>query len=82
MVVALWANLEVPFNHLPVNDLITGVAFRPELLGKLRFSPFLFGFLLVFFSFLKQRHRLRSCPPDELHKRPPISGDSTFSTTG
>jgi hypothetical protein len=32
MVVALGANLEVPFDDLPIDDLIARAAFHPELI--------------------------------------------------
>jgi hypothetical protein len=56
MVVALGTNLKISLNDLSIDDLITRVAFRPELLRHLQLSSLLFFFPLFLFSFLKPGH--------------------------
>jgi hypothetical protein len=56
MVVALGTNLKISFNDLSIDDLITRITFRPELLRDLQLSSLLFFFLLFLFSFLKPGH--------------------------
>jgi hypothetical protein len=59
MVVALGANLKIPFDDLPIDDLITRVAFHPKLFRGLQLFSFLLPFFF-FFTFFKPGHPLRS----------------------
>jgi hypothetical protein len=59
MIVTLGANLKIPFDDLPIDDLITRVAFHPKLIRGLRFFSYLF-LLSFFFPFFKPSHPLRS----------------------
>jgi hypothetical protein len=60
MVVAFWTNLEVSFDNLSVDDLITRIAFNPKMVGELPFFPFLFFSLLFLFFLFKPRHFFKS----------------------
>jgi hypothetical protein len=59
MIVAFWANLKVPFDDLPIDDLVTGVAFHPKMVRGLR----LLSFLFLFFILLKPGHPRCSSSP-------------------
>ena len=64
MVVAFWADLKIALNDLPIDDLITRVAFHPKMVGGLQLLLFL-SLFFFFFTFLKPGHLLRSSSPFE-----------------
>jgi hypothetical protein len=51
VVIALWADLEVLFDDLPVNDLAARITFLPERIGELLFLP---SFSVFFLPLLKK----------------------------
>jgi hypothetical protein len=56
MVVAFWANLQVPFDDLSINDFITRIAFNPKVFGESELLPIPLFFLFFFFFLLKPGH--------------------------
>jgi hypothetical protein len=60
VVVTLGADLEIPFDDPPVDNLITGFAFDPEVIGKLDLLPFFLPFFDFFFAFFEPSHFLKS----------------------
>jgi hypothetical protein len=56
VVVALGTDLEIAFDDPPVDDLVTGFAFHPEVIGKLDLLALLFPLFYFFFAFLEPGH--------------------------